>query len=429
MHIDDEKTYNVSVIVPVYNAELYLNDCMDSVLSQSLDSVEIICIDDGSTDDSSSIIKQYCSQFSNVRLIEQQNSGPASARNRGVQEAKGKYVFFLDADDLVYDCSVLEKLYNFAIEKNVKIIGGNTILFDSDWKKGRRYNPGICEMLTEEGIVIYTDYGCPFGYTRFLYERDFLIDKNIKFPQYKCWEDPVFMTEAFSVAKEFYAIKDYVYCYRRQIHRKEHRVDDAVALINASVEIMRYANKYRNRKLADCMLGVIFNSYENISYASSIRPEIVLPRMEVIKQLVFDDLGEQYDELISRLNMSAFCRENHKYDQDILVFSKLISGSRSCVIYGAGEYGKRLFWLMEDLDVLPVGFAETERTNDLDSMLGVAVKSLDEWDDDCIFLIAVKNSDTRNGMFKTLIELGLTGYVVSDRLLNRTIHVVKHQMR
>ena len=102
----------VSIIVPVYNTEPYLVRCLDSLLAQSCDLYEIICIDDGSTDGSLKILQKYAAKHKNIRLITQSNSGVSSARNAGIEAAKGKYVMFVDSDDFV-EPDMIETLYTY----------------------------------------------------------------------------------------------------------------------------------------------------------------------------------------------------------------------------------------------------------------------------------------------------------------------------
>ena len=89
----------VSVIIPVYNVEPYLKQCMDSVVGQTLKDIEIICVDDGSTDGSLDILKEYATEDSRIQIIEQKNAGAGAARNNGMRHATGKYLSFLDSDD------------------------------------------------------------------------------------------------------------------------------------------------------------------------------------------------------------------------------------------------------------------------------------------------------------------------------------------
>ena len=91
----------ISVIIPVYNVEKYIRECLDSVLEQSLKDIEIICVNDGSTDSSRNILLEYRKKDSRVIVLDKQNGGLSSARNSGIDIAQGKYVLFLDSDDLL----------------------------------------------------------------------------------------------------------------------------------------------------------------------------------------------------------------------------------------------------------------------------------------------------------------------------------------
>jgi glycosyltransferase involved in cell wall biosynthesis len=107
----------ISVIVPVYNAEKYLNECIDSLIGQTFFySMEVILIDDGSTDNSPSLCDSYSQKHENIKVIHQENSGVSVARNRGIEKAQGKYIGFVDADDYVYP-EMYERLFKLAEER------------------------------------------------------------------------------------------------------------------------------------------------------------------------------------------------------------------------------------------------------------------------------------------------------------------------
>ena len=97
--MNSSDTIKVSVVMPIYNAYNYLRPAMDSVLDQTLREIELICIDDGSTDNTLEILKEYQKQDERVRIITENNAGPAIARNKGLARSRGKYICFLDADD------------------------------------------------------------------------------------------------------------------------------------------------------------------------------------------------------------------------------------------------------------------------------------------------------------------------------------------
>jgi len=110
----------VSVIIPVYNTEKYLHECLDSVIKQTLKEIEIICVNDGSTDGSLSILDEYAARDNRIIVITQENKGAGVARNTGLEIARGEYLYFLDSDDLL-KLSMLKKLYKGAIKSDADI--------------------------------------------------------------------------------------------------------------------------------------------------------------------------------------------------------------------------------------------------------------------------------------------------------------------
>ena len=110
----------VSVVVPVYNAADYFAPAMDSIIDQTLKEIEIICVDDGSTDNSLELIKEYQKRDARIRSLTENNAGPAVARNKGMARARGEYVVFLDADDF-YELTLLERLYEMSVKHDLDI--------------------------------------------------------------------------------------------------------------------------------------------------------------------------------------------------------------------------------------------------------------------------------------------------------------------
>ena len=118
----------ISVIIPVYNTGKYLAECLDSVINQTLADIEIICINDGSTDNSSEILDKYAEQDSRIKIINQKNSGVVIARNNAIKCAAGKYIYPLDSDDIIAkDC--LEKLYNKITHSKYRVVMHNAKTF------------------------------------------------------------------------------------------------------------------------------------------------------------------------------------------------------------------------------------------------------------------------------------------------------------
>lgn len=115
------KQPKISVIIPVYNVENYLRQCLDSIINQTLNDIEIICVNDESTDGSLAILEEYTKRDSRITVLSQKNAGAGAARNKGLGIAKGEYLSFLDSDDF-FELDLLEKAYNKAIEDNADIV-------------------------------------------------------------------------------------------------------------------------------------------------------------------------------------------------------------------------------------------------------------------------------------------------------------------
>ena len=121
----------VSVIIPVYNSAPWLSECLNSVCSQTLKGTEIICVNDGSTDNSLEILEAYQRQDNRIRIIRQKNSGLSMTRNAGIQVATGKYLYFLDSDDYI-DTNALEILAKRMDEDDLQLVFFNTVAFGDD---------------------------------------------------------------------------------------------------------------------------------------------------------------------------------------------------------------------------------------------------------------------------------------------------------
>lgn len=128
----------ISVIIPVYNVEPWLEECLDSVISQTFNDIEIICVNDASVDGSQTILDRYAAKDSRIKvIINEKNEGLMSVRKRGYEAAAGDYLFFCDSDDFL-PCNVLERLYNGALSSGSDIVAGDLALWRKDGKKAIR---------------------------------------------------------------------------------------------------------------------------------------------------------------------------------------------------------------------------------------------------------------------------------------------------
>ena len=204
----------VSVVIPVYNAEKYLAECLDSVLGQTLRDFEVVCVDDGSTDGSATILKEYAAKDSRIKVFRQANAGPGPARNRALDMACGDCVVFMDPDDKYPSPDTLERLYAALEESGLDVSGGSARCFPEDnpgamWKNAR--STRSCRF-PKLGAVDYSEYQVPFRYICFMFRRRLL--EGIRFPALCTFQDVPFFAAVMAKAGRFAAIDACVYSYR-----------------------------------------------------------------------------------------------------------------------------------------------------------------------------------------------------------------------
>lgn len=177
----------VSIIIPVYNVERYLVECLDSVLKQTYNNIEVICVDDASTDNSLSILEKYASQDKRLQVIrKEENVGLASARNAGFDIAIGKYVYYLDSDDYI-DLNAIELLYSYAEKYNTDCVYFNSRLISEaeTFGKGPKlsYGLGDADKKVFDGVTLFKLLNENRIYTnsvwRQFWRRNYLIDNKL----------------------------------------------------------------------------------------------------------------------------------------------------------------------------------------------------------------------------------------------------------
>lgn len=206
----------VTVIIPIYNIEQYISRCLDSVLSQSLREIEVICINDGSTDDSLRIIKQYQKLDKRIRVIDKGNGGLSSARNAGVNIARGKYILFVDGDDKISSVAC-ERLHNFAEELESDVVIYEYIVDDiKNNVKNRVSASYLRDSFQDKTFSIETFE--PSGFSNIvetawskLYRTDLI--KDIQFCEDIIFEDVPFWAQVYTKARRISYLPEALYYY------------------------------------------------------------------------------------------------------------------------------------------------------------------------------------------------------------------------
>lgn len=192
----------VSVIIPVYNTEKYLRECLDSVVNQTLKDIEIICVDDGSTDQSVAILEEYQKQDCRIQILRQQNQYAGVARNNGMKAATGKYIIFLDSDDF-FALDMLEKAFYCAEKNQVEIVLFDYYTYDELTGHSRPHRtkgmPPSVLSPEEMGSRLYT--ACKSVPWNKLVLRQFLLDNHISFQEIRKSNDLYYSLLCVSLAK------------------------------------------------------------------------------------------------------------------------------------------------------------------------------------------------------------------------------------
>lgn len=212
----------VSVLLPIYNVEEYLERCLDSVLNQTLTDIEIICVNDGSTDNSLEILKKYEKEDSRVKVVNKKNGGLPSARNAGLDVATGQYVGFVDSDDYIQP-NMFEKLYKTAEEeKSDVVICGANIFPEEPHASQWLYNclsPSYKKMDKIDGASLFFDVSMTPFLWRVLIKKDLIDDNNLRLQEdVMLGEDKAFQCKVYPLAKSITVIPDklYNYCWYRE---------------------------------------------------------------------------------------------------------------------------------------------------------------------------------------------------------------------
>lgn len=246
---------DISIIVPVYNVEKYLKCCLDSLINQKFEGqYEIICVNDGSTDNSLEILKEYKRNNPKITVINQENRGLGGARNTGIKNAKGKYIIFVDSDDYLKNNNGLTLMYNEAEKENLDIIVAD---FEYDFEdKNKNYRKRRNECIKSKVMTGREFYDLGIKTKSImsvvwnkLYRRDFIIKNNLFFIEGVLYEDMEFTPKAYYLAERVKYIDKVIYMYRQRegsimSNKNVNRIDDYFIIADSLNEFNKKFNSY-----------------------------------------------------------------------------------------------------------------------------------------------------------------------------------------
>lgn len=256
----------ISVVMPVYNGAQFLRESLDSVLNQSISDLEVLCTDDGSTDESLAILEAYSAKDRRVRVFCQENKGAGPARNLSLANAQGEFVVFLDSDDSYPSTDTLSQLYHAAKEHNCQVVAGYRSMLTEQGAHPDIYDP-LYTLIQEhpEGILLsYSDVQYDFNYQCYCFKRSLLTENNITFPDYRRCQDPPFLVKTLIAAQQFYLLPISSYLYRwghQNVLWNKRKVND---LIKAHIDLLQMSKQAGLKTLHKSVASRLERKYKDI---------------------------------------------------------------------------------------------------------------------------------------------------------------------
>lgn len=271
----------LSIIVPVYNVEKYLPKCLESLIKQTLKDIEIICVNDGSMDNSLAILKEFASKDSRIRIINNQHQGVAKTRNTGIEQSTGEYIGFVDSDDYI-DIDFFEKLYNSATKSNSDIAIASILKHKNFFNiYNAKYTKEETAITIQDKIKLCEDKKHFFFYAwNKIYHSGFIKENNIKFSEGQIYEDVMFAIKALYYSNKIISVYGTKYHYIEHENSltksKDKTGEKEQDLIKAYSELQEFCNS-KNIEIPERLnyytkenFGFILNLYKG-KYQSKIQ--------------------------------------------------------------------------------------------------------------------------------------------------------------
>lgn len=372
----------VSVIIPLFNCEQYVSECLISVLNQTLQEIEIICLDDNSTDNTVNIVREFMKLSNKIRLVENNNKqGTAKLRNLGIRISKGEYLSFLDGDD-IFDEDMLRNAYELASINNLDISIYNFIHVDTDkiyikqskelecWQEDLFCRVPFCA----QDFLPY-DILSFIGYKQDkLYKRSFIINNNINFQDLSCCNDSLFSILSFLLAERImyssnkrvsYYCRDYYNIHRISSHRDPMCYYWVVEAVASELKNRELLYQYRNFYFAvvimyiESMLNLKDCTNEEkeacIDFVKHIGLPKILQNCNDVYKNVEQVLRKTIDEWLENDEKNTFDFRLHAIKCNmysvIETINQVHDDQKKVALWGIGNNGKQILQLLQQNNV------------------------------------------------------------------------------
>ncbi len=366
----------ISIIIPIYNVESYLHECLLSVAKQTLTDIEVICIDDFSTDNSYETAKKFIEtdfRFSLIRLSN--NRGQSFARNIGIEKARGKYLYFLDSDDYL-DYNAMEILYSYAEENNVQgIFFGATVIGESKENDSTDISYLKCCNRVYTGNQFFIELNKENEYQSAacmqFWKRSYIVESVIKFYEGIVYEDTLYTLQAILNARSVMCIGNKLYNYRKRNNSTTSRLsgEHLASYVIIYYEVLKlWMNRKNQREIEEGIRSRLnlFHRRINVAlgYIGNV-PEIKF-KEEACTYL--------YKILVQTKPQFKYVKGiSEEWECYIEQFSEII-------VYGAGMVAYEVIELLQEKNKQIIGIAISNKKKEQDTYMGYPIKELFQWE-------------------------------------------------
>lgn len=353
---------------------IYLEECLDSIVNQTIDGLEVIAVNDGSTDNSLEILNRYRDKYSNIIVHSQENQGQASAKNYGILHAKGKYIIFMDPDDYYPDNECLEKLFDCA-EKQEALICAGIILNNSKGDISIRESEHI-EKYYHNQFVEVLDYDNIYNHTRYLFNREHIISNNIWFPLYRRYEDQPFTVKALALAGKFFASNIPMYVYRMGYKKVNYSLTVCKDIISGVRDTIKLCWQYGLDKMYERCLKSITNTYIIQFYKYTYTGNTELDNLiEEFNDMMLEWKGKGYQPLTKEW----ICDFRKKSLEHYSFIIDIMKSGQPVILYGAGKRADAFLDICNKNHENIFGFAISKMPNE-ECYHGIRVQNIGQYD-------------------------------------------------
>lgn len=405
----------VSIVIPIHNEEKYLSECLDSVLAQTLQNIEIICVDDASTDHSLSILEDYLSKDKRMRIIRnEKNVGQAYSRNRGFSFARGKYTYYLDSDDCI-EQNAIENLYYYGEKYEAECIFFNSRMIREKEVVGRgpSLNYGLKEIDKKlfDGPFLFKILIENNLYTSSLWRRfwrtDFLVNNKMKFEEsLRTSEDGPFSLKAILCSKRVMVVDENYHIYRRH-----------EGSLSTEASLVKMQSSFR----AYCMMLDFWRNHQFDTDIDNTLNEYLKKRLINIKRMYIRNKNEADKNFFTGIERYLFeVLIIQEYEQYLNTIDEKhiweINKYRYVIVYGAYIYAAEVVEKLERKGIQIFSLAVTQIHEKAEGINGIPIheiKDLCEIKDDAIVIMGV-GENNRKDVIDTLKRYGFLHYISLD---------------